>query len=103
MCSYTKMRATAHFTFRVLSAVLLVKYAAGSFHKVSIYVYTMLIFSARTICTDGDVRLEDKESEYVGRVGLCYKGVWGSVFDFKINDSAAIVVCRQLGLPNHGK
>ena len=29
-------------------------------------------FSARTICTDGDVRLEEKESEYVGRVGLCY-------------------------------
>ncbi|CAI8027223.1 Deleted in malignant brain tumors 1 protein [Geodia barretti] len=57
--------------------------------------------AARAVCTDGDVRLEDKESDYVGRVGLCYKGVWGTVFDREINDNAAIIVCRQLGLPNH--
>ena len=55
---------------------------------------------ARKLCTDGEVRLEDKESEYVGRVGLCYRGEWGSVFDYKINDNAAAVVCRQL---EHGQ
>ena len=56
------------------------------------------ILLARAVCSDGDVRLEDKESEYVGRVGLCYKGIWGTVFDETINDNAAVVVCRQLGL-----
>ena len=60
------------------------------------------ILLARAVCSDGEVRLEDKESEYVGRVGLCYKGIWGTVFDEKINDNAAAVVCRQLGLSNHG-
>ena len=60
--------------------------------------------TAQTTCTDGDVRLEDKESEYVGRVGLCYRGKWGSVCDVNLkNDSAALVVCRQLGLPLFSK
>ena len=58
------------------------------------------ILLARAVRSDGEVRLEDKESEYVGRVGLCYKGIWGTVFDEKINDNAAAVVCSIHTLNN---
>ena len=61
----------------------------------------MILYTA-AVCTDGDVRLEDKESEYVGRVGLCYRGEWGSVNDEGINNNAAKVVCKQLQLSDHG-
>ena len=54
------------------------------------------------MCTDGDVRLADRESDYVGRVELCYRGVWGTVCDETTNDHAAEVVCRQLDLPTEG-
>ena len=65
--------------------------------------YSILICIVHALCTDGDVRLEDKEGDYVGRVGLCYRGEWGSVSDHQINNNAAKVVCKQLGLPDHGQ
>ena len=66
--------------------------------------YYCYYFSAQAVCTDGDVRLEDKEGEYVGRVGLCYRGEWGSVNGYyTIDDKAAAVVCSQLKLPVHGE
>ena len=60
------------------------------------------IVTAQFTCSDGDVRLEGKESEYVGRIGLCYRGKWTSVCDTNTkSDSPANVVCRQLGLALH--
>jgi hypothetical protein len=50
-------------------------------------------------CTDGDVRLEDGDRQYEGRVELCYKGEWGTLCDKGSTNHAAKVVCRQLGLP----
>ena len=61
------------------------------------------IILAGEVCTDGNVRLEDKESDYVGRVGLCYRGEWGSVCECGINNNFAIVVCNQLNLSTHGR
>ena len=46
------------------------------------------------------MRLEDK-GDYVRRVGLCFREEWGSVSDHKINNAAKLV-CKQLGLPDHG-
>ena len=54
------------------------------------------------VCGDGDVRLEEKEGEYVGRVGVCRRGQWGSVADEGVSENVGIVVCRQLGLPLDG-
>ena len=54
-------------------------------------------------CVEGEVRLEDGEGDYVGRVGLCYRGQWGSVSQDHINEQVARVVCRQLELPSHGQ
>ena len=48
------------------------------------------------------MRLEDPEGDYVGRIGICYKGVWGSVCDEIVNAKVAEVVCRTLGKPLHG-
>ncbi|CAI8032178.1 Neurotrypsin [Geodia barretti] len=52
-------------------------------------------------CVEGEVRLEDGEGDYVGRVGLCYRGQWGSVSQDHINEQVARVVCQQLELPSH--
>ena len=45
------------------------------------------------------MRLVDGTTEYKGRIELCYNGEWGTVCNDGINDFAAEVVCRQLGLP----
>ena len=55
------------------------------------------------LCTDGDVRLEDGDREYEGKIDICYNGKWGTVCgDSDIDDSVAEVVCKQLGFSLHG-
>ena len=49
------------------------------------------------------MRLKDGVREYEGRLEVCYKGEWGTVCDYGIDDSVAKVVCRQLGFSLHGK
>ena len=51
-------------------------------------------------CLDGDVRLVGEESEWEGRVEMCYNGVWGAVCADGWGDTAADVVCSQLGYTN---
>ena len=66
----------------------------------------MLIFcihsTSKGICSDGDVRLQDGETEYEGRIEVCYHNVWGTVCDYGINNAVATVVCTQSELPIHG-
>ena len=57
------------------------------------------VLPAQGACTEGAVRLEDGEREHEGRIGLCYRGEWGSVCDESTNDHTAEVVCAQLQLP----
>ncbi|XP_046357772.2 deleted in malignant brain tumors 1 protein-like [Haliotis rufescens] len=49
--------------------------------------------------TDGDVRLAGESSRNRGRLEVFYNSRWGSVCDDSFDVDAAIVVCRQLGLP----
>ena len=50
-------------------------------------------------CEDGDVRLVDGFDNSSGRVEFCNEAEWGAVCDDGWNNEAAVVVCRQLGLP----
>ena len=65
-------------------------------------------------CKDGDVRLEDGQTKYEGRVEICINKAWGTVctyqpnyFSFTTsiywNSVQADVVCRQLGHMEIGK
>ena len=46
---------------------------------------------------DLQVRLQAGGSNDSGRVEVLYQGSWGTVCDSNFDDSAAAVVCRQLG------
>ena len=51
---------------------------------------------------EGSIRLEDGETVFEGRVGICYNDTWGTVCsnDWEIAD--ATVVCRQLEFSTQG-
>ena len=45
----------------------------------------------------GEVRLQDGNSHFSGRVEVCYHLFWGTVCKHKWNLNNAVVVCKQLG------
>ena len=49
------------------------------------------------------MRLEDEDKKYEGRIEICYNGEWATVCNAGVDDSVAVVVCRQLGLSLHSK
>ena len=51
-----------------------------------------------TDCSHGAIRLVSLDNDpLVGRVEVCYEGVWGTVCQNGWSNTDAAVVCRQLG------
>ena len=53
--------------------------------------------------TTGDIRLIDGQSQYEGRVEICYGGSWRSICPSSWGSSDAKVACRQLNYTAAGK
>ena len=78
------------------------QYASGKKSGNSVInIILQLLFQGK--CSDGEMRLEDTEGDYVGRIAICYRGVWGSVCDEIANKEVAQVVCKTLGKPLYGE
>ena len=54
-------------------------------------------------CSDGEVQLVDGASTLEGRLEICINGAWGTVCNDDFDSTAAMVVCRQLGIQESGK
>ena len=52
------------------------------------------------MCRDGDVQLVGGMTKSEGVVEMCYNGVWGAVYADGWNETAANIVCNQLGYTN---
>ena len=53
-------------------------------------------------CMEGELRLIGEQDSSSGQVLFCYDKRWVAVCDDEWSENAALVVCRQLGLPTQG-
>ena len=61
------------------------------------------ISTPQSLCTDGDVRLVDGNSNSEGRVEVCVNSAWGTVCDYNWETQDANVICKQLGFLPQGQ
>lgn len=54
-------------------------------------------------CSDGEVQLVGGATTLEGRLEICINGTWGTVCNDGFDNTAAMVVCRQLGIQESGK
>ena len=54
-------------------------------------------------CETGAIRLAGGPSFNEGRVEICYRNVWGAVFDSSWEEYDAAVVCNQLGFDRYSQ
>ena len=54
-------------------------------------------------CLEGDVRLVGGQSQFEGRVEICFNSTWGTACSDTWSHADAVVLCRQLGYGTDGK
>ena len=59
--------------------------------------YTLFCYCAAVFCEDGDLRIQGGLTPGSGRVEICYKEIWGTVWDTNWDNDDAGVACNQLG------
>ena len=63
---------------------------------------TILLLSL-VVCRDGQIRLAGGSTPYEGRVEICQNEQWGTICDDPWDNTAASVVCNQLGNSAQGE
>ena len=58
---------------------------------------------SEAVCTTGEARLVDGDSQYAGRLEICVNGIWGTVCDDLFNNVDATVACKTLNLPSESE
>ena len=64
---------------------------------------SIILITATSDCSDGDVRLVNGSFATQGRLEVCSNGIWGSVCSTGFDPTDAYVVCNELGLGDAGK
>ena len=60
------------------------------------------MFENITDCEDGQLRIVGGATDSEGTVEICLGNLWGVISETGWSQTAALVVCKQLGLPLEG-
>lgn len=60
------------------------------------------LFLSTASCMDGDIQLVDGETEWRGRLQVCFDQRWGTVSGEGWDSADTEVVCRELGYQSAG-
>ena len=71
--------------------------------RVNLIDIEFLLILCAVICQNGDLRLVGGQSQYEGRVEVCWNETWGTVCDGGWSTNDAKVACRQLGFSRLSK